>query len=144
MVTIGEITELINATKVHLALTSAGATFFIMLQELDFHIGRPEAREGTDFGSIYFYGHGDNYFEATMLLTKPEITTFVGYTVLDSNGALPSNSFDLIYNDVSGATSTIAVTCEVPDLNFNKPIEGGVKTRIRFRITEEITSADIS
>jgi len=141
MADIGAITEVINATKVHLDL---GSDRHILLQELDFHIGRAESREPADIGSVYFYGQHDNYFDATLLLSSPEINTFVGYTVLDSNGALPENTFSLIYNDVNGATKTIGVDCVIPTLDFSKPVEGGVKTRMRFRITEEITTADIS
>lgn len=138
---IGTITEVINATKVHLDL---GSNRFILMQELSFHIGRPESREAADVGSVYFFGQDDNYFDATLLLSSPEINTFVGYTVLDSNGALPSNAFPIVYTDVSGSTKTITVTCEVPSLDFDKPVEGGVKTRIRFRITEDVTTADIT
>jgi len=111
---------------------------------LDFHIGRPESREAADVGSLYFYGQHDNYFTATLLLSTPEINTFVGYTVLDANGALPSNDFPLIYTNKSGSSKTITVTAEVPELDFVKPVEGGAKTRIRFRITEEVTTADIT
>lgn len=141
MANIGEITEVINAAKVHLDL---GSNRHILLQDLSFHIGRPESREAADVGSIYFYGQSDNYFDATLLLSTPEINTFVGYTVLDANGALPSNAFPLIYTNVSGSSKTITCTCEIPNLDFEKPVEGGVKTRMRFRITEEITTADIT
>jgi len=141
MANIGEITEVINAAKVHLDL---GSNRFILLQELSFHISRPEERDAVDAGTIYFYGQNDNYFEATLLLSSPEINTFVGYTVLDSNGALPSNAFPIIYTDKSGASKTITVDCSVHDLVFEKPVEGGVKTRLKFRITEEVTTADIT
>ena len=97
-----------------------------------------------DAGSVYFYGQNDNYFDATLLLSSPEINTFIGYTVLDSNGALPTTTFPLIYNDKSGNTKTITVDCVIPSLDIDKPVEGGVKTRMRFRITEDITSADIT
>lgn len=48
---LGEITEIINATKVHLDL---GANRYILLQELKFHTGRPESRESTDASSSIF------------------------------------------------------------------------------------------
>lgn len=142
MANIGELTEVMNATKVHLDL---GSDRHILLQELDFHIGRPESRESVDGNVVYFYGQHDNYFDATLLLSSPEVNTFVGYTELDSNGALPENAFKLIYTDRSGASKTITVNSSVPTMDITKPVEGGVKTRIRFRITEDITaSGDIS
>lgn len=137
---VGSVSDLINATKVHLKLS----TNLILLQELDFHIGRPEAREGADAGSLYFYGHGDNYFEATILLSGSEVETFTDYTILTADGALPENTFSLIYDDIGGATNTIAVKAVVPTLDFNKPIEGGVKARVRFRITQEVTASDVT
>ena len=55
---IGEIAELVNAQNLKLGLGSStsSATRYIMLQELEFHLGRPEAREPTtDGGVIYYY-----------------------------------------------------------------------------------------
>ncbi len=141
MANIGEVTEVINATKVHLDL---GSNRHILLQDLQFHIGRPESRESTDTGSLYFFGNSDDYFDATLLLSSPELSTYVGYTVLDANGALPSNAFKLIYTDKSGTSKTLTVTCSIPSLDIDKPVEGGTKTRMRFRITQNVTTSDIS
>ena len=133
MANIGEIAEAINASKVHLDL---GSNRFILLQELESHISHPEERDATDAGSIYFYGASDDYFEATLLLSTPEISTFVDYTILTTDGDLPSNDFDIIYTDKTGtATRRLNVTCQIPSVVFSKPVEGGVKCRMRFRIT---------
>ena len=138
---IGEIGELVNAQNLKLGLGSSTnpTTRFFMLQELDFHLGRPEAREPTtDGGVIYYYGKGDHTFDATLLLTTPEISTFNGFTVLDSNGNLPSNEFTILAEPRDGGTSvTITVTAELPDFNIVKPVEGGVLFRVRFRITTD-------
>jgi hypothetical protein len=132
----GAVGEAINASKVHLELVSAGQNRLILLQEIETNISHPEAREATDAGSVYFYGQSDDYFDATMLLSTPEIGTFIGYTELTSDGDLPSNDFDIIYSDKTGtATRRLNVTCQIPNLTFSKPVEGGVKTRLRFRIT---------
>ncbi len=129
----GEIAEAINASKVHLDI---GSDRYILLQEISTNLTHPESREPTDAGSVYFYGQSDDYFDATLLLSTPEINTFVGYTILTSDGALPSNDFKLVYTDKTGtATKTLNVTCEIPSIGFEKPVEGGTKTRMRFRIT---------
>lgn len=141
MANIGEITEIINATKVHLDL---GSDRYILLQELKFHVGRSESRESTGSSSVYFYGQHDNYFTATILLSSPEIATYLNYTLLDANGALPSNSFKLLYTDVSGTSKTVTVDSVVNELDIEKPMEGGTKTNLRFRITEEVSSADVT
>ena len=137
---IGEIAELVNAQNLKLGLGGiTSATRYVMLQELDFHLGRPEAREPTtDGGVIYYYGKGDHTFEATILLTTPEISTFNAMTVLDSDGNLPSNTFTILAQPRGGGSDiTITVTAELPDFNIIKPVTGGVIFRLRFRITTD-------
>jgi len=141
MSNIGEITEVINATEVHLDL---GLDRFILMQDLDFSIVRPESREATDAGAIYFYGQDQNEFTSTIVLSGPEISTFVGYTVIDSNGALPENDFKIIYQPKNGSPVTITVTCAVPTVQFLKPSEGGTMCAVTFRILQEVTAADIT
>lgn len=137
---IGEFAELVNAQNLKLGMTDATlGNRYIQLQELDFHLGRPEAREPTtDGGVVYFYGKGDHYFDATLLLTTPEISTFNAFTELDANGALPSNVFTILAQPRGGGGDvTITVTAELPDFNISKPVEGGVLFRVRFRITTD-------
>lgn len=136
MANIGEIAELANAQNLKLEV---GANRYIMLQELDFHLGRPEAREPTTDGGVqYFYGKGDHYFDATLLLTTPEISTFNALTELDANGDLTTTAFKIVTTPRGGgATITITVNAVLPDFNIVKPIEGGVIFRVRFRITDD-------
>jgi len=137
---IGDITELVNAQNLKLGLTNIDiGNRYVMLQELDFNLGRPEAREPTtDGGVIYFYGKGDHYFDATILLTTPEISTFNDFTVLNSDGNLPSNTWTILAESRGAAADvTIEVTAEIPNVNIVKPVEGGVIFRVRFRITTD-------
>jgi len=133
---IGEITELVNAQNLKLDI---GANRFIMLQELDFHLGRPEAREPTTDGGVqYYYGKGDHYFDATILLTTPEISFFNDLTELDADGNLTSTTFSIISEPRGGGANVIiTVTAQLPDFNIVKPIEGGLIFRVRFRITTD-------
>ena len=139
MANIGEIAELANAQNLKL---DVGANRYIMLQELDFHLGRPEAREPTTDGGVqYFYGKGDHYFDSTLLLTTPEISTFNALTELDGNGDLTTTTFKIIVEPRGGgANITITVNAVLPDFNIVKPVEGGVIFRIRFRITDDIVT----
>ena len=136
MANIGEIAELVNAQNLKL---DVGANRYIMLQELDFHLGRPEAREPTTDGGVqYFYGKGDHYFDSTLLLTTPEISSFNALTELDSNGDLTSTEFKIIAEPRGGGSNvTITVNAVLPDFNILKPVEGGVIFRVRFRITDD-------
>lgn len=136
MANIGEIAELVNAQNLKL---DVGNDRYIMLQELDFHLGRPEAREPTTDGGVqYFYGKGDHYFDSTILLTTPEISTFNALTELDDNGDLTSTEFKIIAEPRGGGGDvTITVNAVLPDFNIVKPVEGGLIFRVRFRITDD-------
>jgi hypothetical protein len=136
MANIGDIPELVNAQNLKL---DVGSNRYIMLQELDFHLGRPEAREPTTDGGVqYFYGKGDHFFDATLLLTTPEISTFNDLTELNANGDLTNTVFKIIA-EPRGVVSdvTITVNAVLPDFNIVKPVEGGVIFRVRFRITDD-------
>lgn len=137
MSNIGEIKELINAQNLKLEV---GPDTYIMLQELDLHLGRPEAREPTTDGGVqYYYGKGDHYFDATLLATTAEIGSLNTLTELDSNGALKTTAFKIVATprDSATATSTITVNAVLPEFNLIKPVEGGVLFRVRFRITDD-------
>ena len=141
---VGSINDLVNAQNLKLELTNANGTgapigLYIMLQELDFHLGRPEAREPTtDSGVQYFYGKGDHYFDSTILLTTSEVPFFNAFTELNSNGDLPTLGFNVIAQPRGGGNNIeIAVNAQLPDFNIIKPVEGGVIFRIRFRIIDD-------
>lgn len=137
MANIGEISELVNAQNLKLEV---GPNIYVMLQELDLHIGRPEAREPTTDGGVqYFYGKGDHYFDATLLATTPEIESLNLLTQLSASGNLTPTEFDIVATPrtASNKVSTITVTAVLPDFNIIKPVEGGVLFRVRFRITED-------
>jgi len=136
MANIGDIPELVNAQNLKL---DVGSDRYIMLQELDFHLGRPEAREPTTDGGVqYFYGKGDHFFDATLLLTTPEISSFNALTELDSNGDLTNTVFKIVAEPRGGgADATVTVNAVLPDFNIVKPVEGGVIFRVRFRITDD-------
>jgi hypothetical protein len=136
MANIGDIPELVNAQNLKL---DVGSNRYVMLQELDFHLGRPEAREPTTDGGVqYFYGKGDHFFDATLLLTTPEISSFNTLTELDSNGDLTNTIFKIVAEPRGGGSNvTITVNAVLPDFNIVKPVEGGVIFRVRFRITDD-------
>jgi len=136
MANLGEIAELVNAQNLKL---DVGSNRYIMLQELEFHLGRPESREPTTDGGVqYFFGKGDHFFTSTLLLTTPEISSFNALTVLDGNGNLTSTAFKIIAEPRGGGSNvTITVNAVLPDFNIVKPIEGGVLFRVRFRITDD-------
>lgn len=138
----GLATELINASEVSI---SDGTDSYLQLQDLIINLGTPETREETVDAVHYFYGKGDDYIEGTILASSPEISTFVGFREVDANGLATSKNWAIAYTDVSGTTKTATLTGTMaPLLRLEKQINGAVRMRFRIRITEAVTTADIT
>lgn len=137
---LGEDAELINSQNVRLEV---GADRYIQLQECNIHMGRPESREPTtDNGVVYYYGKGDHTFDCVILATTPEINIFRLLTELSGDGDLTETNFKILYEPRGGGgTVTFGGVSGFPavlyDYNLEKPVEGGVLFRLRFRITSD-------
>jgi hypothetical protein len=151
---LGEIAEIVNASELTLEV---GSDNYILLKDLDLHIGRVENRHPTTDGLIYTYGKGDNYFTATLLVSGEELTKAVttdsgsdedetnsaGFNVLsqiDSNGDMQSIQWKIVAKNVSGATKTFAATGVLRDYDIKKSSEGIVEISIFVRITGDTIS----
>ena len=132
MANLGELTEVVNAVEQTLEV---GADTYILLEDLDLHIGRVENRHATTDGLVYTYGKGDNFFTATLVVSTPEIDSLNTLTQLDANGDLTSTAWKIVYKNVAGSTKTFAATGVLRDIDIKKPAEGIVKISIFVRIT---------
>lgn len=137
MADIGGITEIINAQELTLEV---GSDTYIMLENLNLHIGRPEDRSPTtDGGVLYTYGKGDNWFTATLVITTPEIgdltPTFNFLTKIDSDGDMPSRAWKIVARDLDGNEKTWAATGILREYDIRKPPEGKTEIDIFVRIT---------
>ena len=141
MSAIGERNEIINATQVFLKL---GGNTHILMQELSLVVERDETREDVATGAIYFYSQHRNEFEATLFLSGPEVSTYIDKTSFGGNDFLPVSSYAIEYVPNTGGSRTVNVTALTPLLDFNKMADGGVTARMRFRINEDVTGADVT
>ena len=133
MANLGEITEIVNAAELTLEV---GANNYILLTDLNIHIGRPEDRTPTtDGGALYTYGKGDNWFTATLVVSTPELTTLNTLTVIDSDGDMTPTLWKIVARNISGATKTFAATGILREYDVRKPSEGKVSIDIFVRIT---------
>ena len=105
MANLGEITEIVNATELTLEERTGTGTSdnYILLKDLDLHIGRVENRHPTTDGLIYTYGKGDNFFTATLIVSTPEISSINTLSQTDGDGDLTSKNWLIHANDVSGS-----------------------------------------
>ena len=139
MANLGEVVEIINAKELTLEV---GSDNYILLENLNIHVGRTEFRDvTTDGGPLYSYGAGDNYFTCTLLLGVKEMldTNSVGFnklTQIDSNGDMPTRLWLIKGRQINGSdTIQWAATGVLRDYDVSKPAEGKVRVDIFVRIT---------
>lgn len=133
MANLGEITEIVNASELTLEV---GANTYIMLTNLNLHIGRTEDRTATtDAGILYTYGKGDNFFTATLVATTPELSSLNTLSQIDSDGDMTSTSWKIVAKNVSASTKTFAATGILREYDVSKSPEGKVLIDIYVRIT---------
>jgi hypothetical protein len=136
---IGAITEIVNASELNL---NFGGDIYIMLTNLQIHIGRTEDRVATtDAGALYTYGKGENFFTATLVMTIPEMldTNSVGFNKLsqiDGDGDMPTRAWLITGTQVNGGdTVEWACTGVLKEYDVRKNPEGKVEIDIFVRIT---------
>lgn len=133
MANLGEITEIVNASELTL---DVGSDTYIMLTNLQLHIGRTEDRVATtDAGALYTYGKGENFFTCTLLVTTPELDTINNLTQIDSDGDMTATSWKIVAKNISAATKTFAATGVLKEYDIRKAPEGKVEIDIFVRIT---------
>lgn len=138
MADLGTITEIVNAQELTLEV---GSDTYIMLTNLQVHVGRPEDRTATtDGGVLYTYGKGDHFFTATLVVTTPELSTINTLNTLDTDGDMTSTLWKIVARDLAGATKTWAATGILREYDVRKTEEGTVEIDIVVRITGDTVS----
>jgi hypothetical protein len=133
MANLGEITEIVNASELTLEV---GADNYILITNLNLHIGRTEDRIATtDGGALYTYGKGENFFTATLIVSTPELSSLNTLGQIDSDGDMTPTSWKIVARNVAGATKTFAATGVLKEYDITKPAEGKVSIDIFVRIT---------
>ena len=138
MANLGEITEIVNASELTLEV---GSDNYILLTNLNLHIGRTEDRIATtDGGALYTYGKGENFFTATLIVSTPELSSLNTLGQIDSDGDMTPTSWKIVARNVAGATKTFAATGVLKEYDITKPAEGKVTIDIFVRITGDTIS----
>ena len=141
MANLGEVVEIVNASELTLEV---GSDNYILLTNLQIHVGRPEDRTATvDGGALYTYGKGDNWFTATLLLGVQEMldTNAVGFNKLtqtDANGDMTSRAWLIKGRQLDGVdTIQWATTGFLREYDVRKVEEGKVEVDIFVRLTDD-------
>ncbi len=135
MADIGAIGEIINASETTLVV---GSDTYIMLQDLNIHIGRPEFRDATtDAGALYTYGKGEHFMTFTLLATTPELDTLAALNDIDTDGDMTSTSWTIVAKNVSAASKTFTCTGILNPIDIRKGPEGKLFVDCFVRITPD-------
>jgi len=131
MVNAGELAELINAEDVTLTNQTDSLTFGQLFNitwgsktPTNEHVNTSGTRDTTDLPDLAF-------IEGDILITQPEITTFVGYRAKTAK-ALTAKNWDIGFTAFNTTTDTIRIVAKMVDLQFLGPEEGGAWFHIRL------------
>lgn len=121
MVLIGTEAKLVNTQSVRLL---QGANDYQQLYNLAVTVTRPSRKKACTDGRIQkLEGLGEHRIEGDLLLTVPEIVTFLGYTAL-VNRALPINVWTLQFTARDTTTDSISISAKLTTLQFIRPEAG--------------------
>ncbi len=124
MVNAGELGELVNAEQVNLTNATDSLTFG-QLYNLTWTSRTPTHKRTTVDKKLKRYaGLPDIAIAGDILITQPEITTFVGYHSF-SGGKLTAMNWDLEIVAKDTTTDTVRISAIMTGLGFIAPEAGG-------------------
>ena len=124
MVNAGELAEVVNADKVDLTNASDSLTFG-QLYNITWNSRTPtHKRTTTDHKLKRYAGLPDIAISGDILITKPEVTTFVGYHSF-TNGTLTAKNWDLEIVAKDTTTDKVRISAIMTGLGFIAPEKGG-------------------
>ena len=124
-----------------------GSSYYLGVENLIIQVSRNEERRGTlDEGPIYAAGQGDNFFSATLILTKPEVdgtawtnqttpASFNELTQVDSNKEFNIIQWKIVGESIGDTLTTFAATGFLKQYAIRKGEKGKVLIDILVRIT---------
>jgi len=123
MANAGELAEVVNAELVELT-NQTDSEDYGQLYNVRWSSTFPtHKRVSIDKTEHHYTGLPSITIAADILITKPEVTTFVGYNQL-SGGDLPTKNWDLKVTAFDTTTDTIRIVGKMTGLDFIGPEEG--------------------
>jgi len=130
---LGELTEIVNSTELTLEVA---ADRYILVRDLNVHVGRVETRAPTTDGVAYVFGRGDNWFTCTLLVTTPQISVLNTLTQLSVTGTLTPTDWKIVANNVSGTgPKTLEASGVLRDYDIRATADNIAEIDIFVRIT---------
>ena len=127
----GEQIEFVNSGNVSLVNATDSATFK-QLYNLRVSITQNVVTKQTISNLLdKHFDLRDFVVEGDIMITEPEIATWIGYTV-QTNNLPPAKSFQIIFTADNGNTSTVSGTFRIKDLFYEIPEEGDANYHVRL------------
>lgn len=139
MVNSGELAELVNADKVNLTNQTDNLTFG-QLHNLRWSDTSPiHKRTSIDKTLKQYAGQKVITISGDILITTPEITTFVGFRNY-TNGQLPNKNWDLELTGINLILDTVRIFGFLSGLDFIRPQKGGAWFHVEIANQTEVVS----
>jgi len=131
MADVGTQAQYVDAVKFKLTNITDSQTF-IQLQNVRFGlIHGMEKKARTDGNIDKFYNSSDNFIEADIMLTRPQIATLVTLATITS-GNLPTKTWELNMVDIAGTTTTLQASAQLAQFYAIRPVVGLSMFHIRL------------
>lgn len=127
----GELAEFVNSGKVSLVNATDTLTFKQM-QNVRVFITQETVTNYTISNTVDKHFQPREFaIEGDIMITEPEIATWIGYTV-QTNNLPPAKSFQVVFTADNGTSSTVSGTFRIKDLTYNVPTEGDTNYHVRL------------
>jgi hypothetical protein len=128
----------VNAKKMQVYIGTGNTNEWALIQNARVLISHPIFREPTTNGGVVTYtGAPDNSISGTLLFTRDawndSTNGFANLLTIASGGEVESNSWNIKFTDVSGASAVVRLTfssCKLSSVDISKSVEGAVKADI--------------
>lgn len=139
MVNAGELAEVVNADQVNLTNATDSLTFG-QLYNITWRSLYPiHKRTRTDKLRETYVGLPDIQIEGDILITQPEITTFVTYHSL-SGGTLPEKNWDFEITSKDTTADKVRIVAMMTGLNMIAGETGGAIFHVQFTTVTGVIS----
>lgn len=135
----GERSEVVNSSRVRLTNNTASEFYKQMYNTVLFINSNVTIRQLSNDVLEKFFDLRDFALEADIIITEPEIPTWVTRTVQTSNNP-PAESYSFDFTDKASNTTTLSGTFRLSQLNHNIPDRGLGNYHIRLESVDGVVT----
>ena len=139
MVDVGELQEFVNSQHVALTNATAAETYKQMYNTIVDITSEVTIHQLTNSTLDKLFDIRDFAIEGDIMVTQPEIPTFVALT-LQTDNLPPVNSWNISFTDELGNTSTLDSSFRLATLQYRIPDRGDANHHIRLESIDGVVT----